>query len=110
MWTAASWLDPECDRAVIVRLCRGYDQAAAMRARIDRDGLVVNGSMGQFASHPLLASLRALEAELTKLEDLCGLNPMSRHRLNIVAGQKSSKLDELQRLRAKRAHRPKIGL
>ncbi len=61
-------------------------------------------------SHPLRAALRALEAELTRSEGLLGFTPMSRQKLNIVAGEKSSRLDELMRMRQKRAQRPKIGL
>lgn len=43
------------DLALLAELCQAFDGARACRARIARDGLMVDGSAGQPRPHPLLA-------------------------------------------------------
>src|SRR5690242_6483022 len=46
LWAAgAAWLAPQTDVAIMTRLCEAYDTRAAMLAVIERDGLMIAGSM-----------------------------------------------------------------
>jgi P27 family predicted phage terminase small subunit len=106
LWTAAQgWLSPQTDGDVLTRLCEAHDERAAMRAQLAEDGFMVTGSQGQPRPHPLLAHLRALEAQMTKWESLCGFTPSDRSRLGYAEVKKASKLDQLLAARAKPAKR-----
>jgi hypothetical protein len=63
---------------------------------------MVTGSMGQRRANPLLSELRALEAQMTKYESLCGFTPTDRARLGYAEVKRASKLDELLARRAAR--------
>mgnify|MGYP003474858876 FL=1 len=84
------------------RLCANHDLRADMLAYIERDGLTVEGYKGQPRPHPLLAEVRALEAEMRRIEVECGFTPASRSKLGYVEVKRVSKMDELIERRKRR--------
>ena len=96
LWSAGKgWLSITTDVDLLTRLCQAHDERDAMRQQIAADGLMVLGSQGQLRPHPLLAHLRALEAQMTRWEGLCGFTPSDRSRLGYAEVRTASKLDEL---------------
>jgi P27 family predicted phage terminase small subunit len=103
LWTAGqAWLSPTTDLDVLTRLCEAHDEREAIRDAIADEGYMVTGSMGQRRANPLLSELRALEAQMTKYESLCGFTPADRARLGYAEVKRASKLDELLARRAAR--------
>ncbi|MFB7907655.1 phage terminase small subunit P27 family [Kitasatospora sp. NPDC056076] len=104
LWTAGqAWLSPATDMDVLTRLCEAHDEREAMRDQVAADGYMVPGSMGQTRAHPLLTQIRALEAQMTKWESLCGFTPTDRARLGYAEVKRASKLDALIARRQARA-------
>lgn len=96
LWVAGqAWLSIETDADVLTRLCESHDEREAMRDQIAQDGYMVEGSVGQLRPHPLLAHLRALEAQMTRWESECGFTPAARSKLGYAEVKRVSKLDEL---------------
>lgn len=96
LWTAGqAWLSLTTDADVLTRLCEAHDEREAMRDQIAQDGYMVAGSQGQPRPHPLLAHLRALEAQMTRWEIECGFTPAARSRLGYAEVKRVSKMDEL---------------
>ncbi|HEY2086421.1 MAG TPA: P27 family phage terminase small subunit [Mycobacterium sp.] len=82
LWSAGlSWLSISRDRDVLIRICRARIDEAHLRLVIEEDGPFVKGQRGGLVAHPAVAQLRALNAEVVKLESLCGFNPSDRGRL-----------------------------
>lgn len=52
---------------VLERACRASDRTAAMVEILDAEPLMVKGSMGQPVVHPLVAEVRAHEAQVASL-------------------------------------------
>ena len=105
MWREASaWLNPGTDWDLLVRLCEAEDLRAGMREALAEAGFYVPGSMGQMRPNPLLDKLRALDDQITKYEQLCGLTPSDRGRLGVgeVKAGSTSPLDEILRRAAAR--------
>lgn len=94
LWEAAAWLSPRADVEMLTRLCEAYDERAALRARIKRDGLMSTGSTGQTVVHPAVSAVRILERQMTQWESLCGFTPSDRTRLGIAEMTRQSKLTE----------------
>lgn len=96
LWTAGQgWLSPTTDLDILTRLCEAHDEREAIRQELAETGYMVVGSQGQPRPNPLIRTLRELEAQLTKLEGLCGFNPSDRGRLGYAEVKKQSKLDAL---------------
>lgn len=55
------------EREVLSRACRSADREAALRAALDRDGVLSVGSMGQRVLHPAMVELRLLESQTAGL-------------------------------------------
>ena len=103
IWTAgASWLQPDRDYHWIEQIVRAYDEMAAYRRQVRKDGIVQKGSQGQPVSHPLIAEVRRLEERIDKNLSELGLSPAAAARLGLAAVKTASKLDELAERRAKR--------
>jgi P27 family predicted phage terminase small subunit len=81
-WTnGRAWL-AETDRPVLERLCRLIDDAAAMRATIDAEGLThVNARTKRSAVSALYNSLLGVGKQIASLEAACGFTPADRARL-----------------------------
>ena len=104
IWSAgAAWLQPERDYHWVEQVVRAYDELAAYRRRIVKDGPVQHGSQGQPVAHPLIAEVRRLEERIGKNLSELGLSPLAAQRLGLAAAKTASKLDELAERRAKRA-------
>jgi len=102
LWTAGqAWLSAATDTDVLTRLCESHDEREAMREQLAQDGYMVAGSMGQMRPHPLLAHLRALEAQMTKWEQECGFTPAARSKLGYAEVKRASKMDQLLERRRK---------
>lgn len=102
LWVAGqAWLSAETDLDVITRLCESHDEREAMREQLALDGYMVMGSVGQMRPHPLLAHLRALEAQMTRWETECGFTPAARSKLGYAEVKRVSKMDELLARRRK---------
>lgn len=78
IWRDARWLSPAVDTPVVVRLVELEELRAGMKAALAEAGFYVKGSQGQLRPNPLLAQIRATEAQLLQLERECGLTPSSR--------------------------------
>ncbi len=83
IWREASWLSPTVDIDVVTRLCEYEDLLLAMKAALEDQGFYVEGSQGQPRPNPLLAQIRATNAQLLALEGDCGLTPSSRGKLGV---------------------------
>ncbi|RJQ68089.1 phage terminase small subunit P27 family [Pseudonocardiaceae bacterium YIM PH 21723] len=102
LWTAGqAWLSPTTDLDLLTRLAEAHDEREAMRDAIANSGYLVPGSTGQPVLNPLVPALRALEAQITKYESLCGFTPTDRARLGYAEVKRVSKLDELLAKRRK---------
>lgn len=84
IWREASWLSPATDTDVVTRLCEFEDLREGMRAALADEGFYVKGSQGQLRPNPLLAQIRATEAQILTLERECGLTPVSRGTLGVA--------------------------
>jgi len=76
-----------------------YDEEAHLRAVLTEDGHFIKGQRGGLVAHPAVSMLRAVVAEVTKLEGLCALNPSDRGRLGLAESRAESVIDELLRKR-----------
>ena len=104
---AGAWLSPGVDWHILVRMCEAEDLRQGMRVALAEEGFTVTGSMGQMRPNPLLDKLRALDEQLTKYEQLCGLTPSDRGRMGVgevqQSGQEASGLNEILRRAAQRS-------
>ena len=55
------------DTPVLVETCRVLDEIEALRATVERDGVLSTGSAGQVVEHPALAGMRAHRTLLDRL-------------------------------------------
>lgn len=104
-WSAGkSWISPQTDFHLVVRLCEAEDMRTAMAADLGRD-FMVTGSMGQMRPNPLIDKLRALDDQITKYEQLLGFSPSSRGTLGVaeVSNKSESAIEKLMRLRAEKS-------
>lgn len=72
------------------------------RGRAPLTGYFSLGSTGQLVLHPAVKALRLVDAEIRRLESLCGFNPSDRSRLGLARVKAKSKLEELLERRQKR--------
>lgn len=98
-----AWLSPRTDLQLVLRLCRLYDEEAALYALVREHGYTVRGAMGGDVLNPEAAQLRKAQELITRLEGLCGFTPSDRTRLGLAEVQRQSKFDELMARRAKQA-------
>jgi P27 family predicted phage terminase small subunit len=76
-------------------LCVAHDQWQAMVDRVNEDGLMVAGSVGNQRAHPLLPQLRSLETSMTAWMKALGFTPLSRSQLAASEIRGVSRLDEM---------------
>lgn len=104
LWTAgATWLSPQTDYDTVLDICLGYDEEAHHRAALAEDGFYVRGQRGGLVSHPAVAQLRAVVAEIARLRASCGFTPSDRGRLGV--GEVKRAETELETLLRRRASR-----
>ena len=96
IWAAGSaWLAPNIDYPWIEMVCRAYDDIEAFRGKIQADGLIQKGSMGQVVSHPLIQSVRQAEGTIQRCLSILGFSPTDRARLGLVEVKRESKLQSM---------------
>jgi P27 family predicted phage terminase small subunit len=96
IWTAgSSWRAPEQDYHWIAMTARAYDDIDEFRARVNRDGLIQQGSMGQVIAHPLISEIRKCETLIMKCLATLGFSPSDRARLGLAEVKTASKLQQM---------------
>lgn len=96
IWTAgSSWLAPAQDYPWVEMIARAWDEIEAYRAKVDEDGLIQTGSMGQVIAHPLIAEIRRAEAVIMKALSTLGFSPSDRARLGLAEIKAQSKLQDM---------------
>ena len=101
LWAAGrKWLSVTTDIDVMKRICR---------ARIDEDGPFTKGQRGGLVAHPAVSQLRVLNAEVVKLESLCGFTPSDRAQRGIAEVSGSGQDDIVARRTAPRVTAPVPG-
>jgi hypothetical protein len=113
-WAAAwavSWAKAP-DAAGITHLCRLEDEATALVATIEEQGLTLTRPIvapkgdvvgEERVMHPAVGELRRLDAQLVTLRATLGLDPASRARIGLQAlDRKPDALDELRERRRER--------
>lgn len=96
IWAAgSSWLAPAQDYPWVEIVCRAWDDITAFRAKVDADGLIQKGSMGQVIAHPLIASIRQSETQIMKALSVLGFSPTDRARLGLAEVKVRSKLQDM---------------
>lgn len=107
LWTGGSaWLSAKADLDIVTRICRARIDEAHLRMVIDEDGPFTRGQRGGLVAHPAVNQLRALSADVIKLESLCGFNPAERGRINAGGGNGGETDDIVARRTAPRVTAP----
>jgi P27 family predicted phage terminase small subunit len=84
LWQAGmTWLSVKTDVDVLTRICKARIEEAHHRLALAEDGYYVAGQRGGMVAHPAVSMLRQLNAEVVKLESLCGFTPSDRGRLGV---------------------------
>lgn len=98
IWTAGrKWLAPTQDYAWVEMVARAWDDIEQFRARVEADGLIQTGSMGQVIAHPLIAEVRRAEATIQKCLSVLGFSPTDRARLGLAEVKRVNAVLEMQR-------------
>jgi P27 family predicted phage terminase small subunit len=101
LWSAGrSWLSVATDIDVLKRICKARIDEAHLRIALAEDGPHVAGQRGGLVAHPAFSQLRMLNAEVVKLESLCGFNPSDRSRLGVAEVKGASAFEQLLTRRA----------
>lgn len=97
IWREARWLSPDTDIALITRLCEVEDRRQGMKEALADEGFYVVGSQGQMRQNPLIAQVKAAEAQILQMERECGLTPSSRGAMGVgeVKGPAANPLNDL---------------
>lgn len=97
IWRDASWLSPDNDLDLITRLCEIEDRRQLMKEALAEEGFYVVGSQGQTRPNPLIAQVKAAEAQILQMEGVCGLTPSSRGAMGVgeVKGPEANPLNAL---------------
>ena len=95
VWTAGHWLLPEQDYHWVAAIASAYDEIDHYRARIEADGLIQRGSMGQVIAHPLISEVRKCQALIMKCLSEIGFSPSARAKLNLAEVERSNGLADL---------------
>lgn len=95
VWSAGHWLLPEQDYHWVAMIAGAYDEISQYRAKVQYDGLIQTGSMGQVIAHPLISEIRKCESLIMKCLSQIGFSPTDRSRLNLAEVKEASALVEL---------------
>jgi P27 family predicted phage terminase small subunit len=83
IWTAGFWLKRDQDYHWVEMIAQAYQDNEVFRARVQEDGLVVQGYAGQMTAHPLIAEMRKNDQLIQKCLSILGFSPTDRARLTI---------------------------
>jgi P27 family predicted phage terminase small subunit len=95
IWTAGHWLHDDQDYAWVEQIVRSYDDIDTFRKKVNEDGLVVKGSLGQPVAHPLVAEIRKCEQTIRQCLSILGFSPTDRARLGLAEAKAQSALQDL---------------
>lgn len=96
LWAAGrTWLSITTDIDVLKRICQARIDEMHLRIALREDGPFVQGQRGGLVAHPAFSQLRNLNAEVVKLESLCGFTPSDRGRLGVAEVEGKSELEKI---------------
>ncbi len=108
VWEAGFWLNASQDYHWTEMIARAYDDIEQFRKRVEEDGLIQTGSLGQPVAHPLIAEIRKCEATIRQCLSVIGFSPTDRARLGIMEADARRKTADLKEFlqRAAQAKEP----
>lgn len=86
-------------------IVRAYDDIDTFRERVEQDGLVQEGSLGQPVAHPLIAEIRKCEATIRQCLCVLGFSPTDRARLGIMEARARKETADVKDLIQRQAER-----
>lgn len=95
IWNTGFWLSPEQDYHWVEMIARAYDDIETFRKRVQEDGLIQLGSLGQPVAHPLIAEIRKCEATIRQCLSVLGFSPTDRARLGIMEAKARREVADL---------------
>ena len=95
IWASGPWLNPDHDYAWVEQIARAYDDIDVFRRKIEEDGLVVRGSLGQPVAHPLVAEVRKCEQTIRQCLSIIGFSPTDRARLGLAEIKRETALQDM---------------
>lgn len=95
IWTSGWWLNREQDYHWVEMICRSYQDIEVFRGRVEDDGLVARGSLGQPVAHPLIAEIHKAEQTIQKCLQVLGFSPTDRARLMLDNAKAESALQKM---------------
>lgn len=105
IWDAGFWLHPDQDYHWTEMIVRAYDDIDTFRERVEQDGLVQEGSLGQPVAHPLIAEIRKCEATIRQCLCVLGFSPTDRARLGIMEARARKETADVKDLIQRQAER-----
>lgn len=105
IWEAGFWLAPNQDYAWVEQIVRAYDDIETFRKRVNDDGLVQKGSLGQPVAHPLIAEIHKCETTIRQCLSVLGFSPTDRARLGIMEAKARKEIADVQDLIQRQADR-----
>jgi P27 family predicted phage terminase small subunit len=86
-------------------ISRAYDDIETFRNRVEADGLIQAGSLGQPVAHPLIAEIRKCEATIRQCLSVLGFSPTDRARLGIMEAKARREVADLTEFLDRQAER-----
>lgn len=105
IWEAGFWFNPEQDYPWVEMIAHAYDDIDVFRKRVNDDGLVQLGSLGQPVAHPLISEIRKCEMTIRQCLSILGFSPTDRARLGIMELDARKKTADLSSLIQRQAER-----
>jgi P27 family predicted phage terminase small subunit len=105
IWETGFWLSPEQDYHWVEMISRAYDDIETFRKRVEEDGLIQQGSLGQPVAHPLIAEIRKCEATIRQCLSVLGFSPTDRARLGIMEARARREVADLTEFLDRQAER-----
>lgn len=104
LWEAVTveyQLEPH-ERVLLAEACRLADRVAGLEAVVEREGLMVTGSMGQPRLHPAVAEIR--QSRLTLVRVLGGISYPDQDGRPLTAAGRHAQVAAIERWRREPAH------
>ena len=95
---AGDWLAPT-DAVLVRMLCEAADERENLRELIAAEGYTFTTAKGYVGIHPVVSTLRKLEAQIISMLSMLGFSPADRTRLGLVEVKRAGRLEDLLRRR-----------
>lgn len=105
IWETGFWLNADQDYHWTEMIARAYDDITLFRKRVEEDGLIQHGSLGQPVAHPLIAEIRKCESTIRQCLSVLGFSPTDRARLGIMEADARKKVADLNEFLDRQAKR-----